>query len=90
MAIAVDLELFGEIRRRHMLGIDAMGVLEVVAERKARHDVRPALEAIVDDSCELDLPMNVRLPLRAILHHFGLLEGILRHLQGPPKIQSHI
>ena len=65
------------------MGIDAVGILEVVASWSPRQDVRSVLNALLDDACELELPANVRRPLMSVLDHFGLMEGILRHLPRP-------
>ena len=77
----IDFELLSELHRRVCLGIDAIGILEVVATWVPQQNTRNVLEALVDDdTCELEIPANVRHPLRSILDHFGLLEGILRHV----------
>jgi hypothetical protein len=74
----MDDKLLAELHRRSRLGLDAMAVIELVSEQRSRYEVRPALEAILDG---VDLPANVRNPLRAVLDHFGLLEGIQRHVK---------
>ena len=38
------------------------------------------LKELISDECELDLPMNLILPIKVILETNGLLSGIKRYL----------
>ena len=74
----MDDATLAELHRRMRLGLDAIGVIEVLAQMKPRSEVRQALQELLDEGCDIELPKNVRLPLESIVDHFGLLEGILR------------
>lgn len=64
-------------------GIDAMDVIYLVI--KICKDIgcdkeELMLKELISDECELDLPMNLILPIKVILETNGLLSGIKRYL----------
>jgi len=59
-------------------GGDAMSVVSIVHNCVPTARVRSVLERLVRDDCELDLPMNIRIPITALLEPYGLLEGVMR------------
>lgn len=61
-------------------GYDSMDIIYIVTYNYDIIDSIYILEKLVKDDCELDLPMNIKLPIKNILETDGLLHGIIRYL----------
>ena len=61
-------------------GYDFMDVIYIVTYNYDITDSIYILEELVKEDCELDFPMNIKLPIKTILETAGLLEGIYRYL----------
>lgn len=61
-------------------GIDSMDVIYITSWNYDINETRDILKELLKEDCELELPMNIKLPIKNVLESEGLLEGIIRYL----------
>ena len=62
-------------------GMDAMDVIvDIIQDKKESGPIKDFLHHIAfDDSCRVEFPMNIRVPLMSVVNTNGLLDGMIRH-----------
>jgi hypothetical protein len=57
---------------------DAMDIIYLVLTEVNNPEY--VLQDLISDTCELELPMNIKLPIKVVLETYGLLNGIKRYI----------
>jgi len=59
--------------------IDYIYNIEDLQDNEKYNCIQDILKYLINDSCELDLNINIRLPIKCVLEQHGLLNGIIRY-----------
>ena len=76
-------------KKLYSTGMDAMDVIvDTINAMRALGEVRNCLLHLISEDCDLELPMNIKVPIKTILEHEIILSGIFRLVEQNQELRN--